>query len=183
MGCHGSVVFVVLALAGCPSGDDSPPLDPEPVTIATITGWTRVADPSTDVFADMRPPKAPCDETGFGLEQFGLSFEIKTGLCDYLTVAQPTLAPLVDGDVIAIRVWHDQLRAPSPSEGYVGLALGGEMLWEDTVPIPAEYGTLNADVTIDRDVPEGSELQYHVHNHGINSWNLLEIRTTFEEMP
>jgi hypothetical protein len=175
--------LIALVLAGCPSGDDAPPLDPEPVTIASITDWTRVTDTDTDVFADMRPPSVRCDESGFGLEQFGLSFEIKTGLCDYLTVAQPTLEPLVEGDVIAIRIWHDQLRAATPGEGYVGLALGGELLWEDTVPIPSEYGTVNADVTIDRDVPAGTELQYHVHNHGINSWNLLEIRTIVEVTP
>lgn len=175
--------MIALVLSGCPSGDDGPPVDPEPVTIATITDWTRVTDEPSDVFAATRPPNTPCDETGFGLEQFGLSFEIKTGLCDYLTVAQPTLAPLVEGDVIAIRVWHDQLRADMPTEGYVGLALDGEIIWDATVPIPAEYGTLNADVTIDRDAPAGTELQYHVHNHGINSWNLLEIRTLPEATP
>lgn len=173
----------VSLLPGCASDGDPPPIDPGPVTIATITEWTRVADPTTDVFAAMRPPNTPCDETGFGLDPLGAAFEVNTGLCDYLTVAQPTLAPLDDGDVIAIRIWHEELRAPTPGQGYVGMALGGEMLWEITVAIPADYDAINADVAIDRDVPAGTELQYHVHNHGFNSWHLLDLRTVTEDTP
>ncbi len=165
----------VLLLSACPAPEPEP-VDPEPFVIATIDGWVRVTDPAADVFAAMRPVDAPpCDETGYGLEQLGLSFEIKTGLCDYLTVAQPIVEPLTAGDVVTIRMWHDELQAPMPTEGYAGVALNGVLGWETTVPIPSPYGTMGGEFTVGHDVAAGTTMQYHVHNHGINSWNLLDV--------
>lgn len=172
-------VCAALVLAGCPAGEPEP--DPEPVRIASIHGWTRVVDPATDVFAAMRPAEVPCDEAGYGLEQLGLSFEVKTDLCNYVTVRQATMAPLFAGDVLAIRGWHDVLAAPperpGPTQGYLGLALDGELLWEGTFAIPGPFEVISADVEVADDVPQGAELQYHVHNHGINSWNLADLDT------
>lgn len=165
----------LLVLLACPAAEPEP-VDPEPFVIATIDGWVRVTDPAADVFAAMRPADAPpCDETGYGLEQLGLSFEILTGLCDYLTVAQPIIEPLSPGDVVTIRMWHDELQAPTPTEGYAGVALNGVIGWETTVPIPSPYGTMGGEFTVGHDVAAGTMMQYHVHNHGINSWNLLDI--------
>lgn len=166
----------VLVLTACPGGDDAPPEDPTPVVLAVIDGWTRVTEADADVFADMRPADTPCDESGVGLEQFGLSFEVKTDLCNYVTVAQPTLVDLAAGDTIQVRTWHDILQAPTPGQGYLGLALDGDIIWAADVPIPGPYDTINADVVVDRDVPAGAELQYHVHNHGVNSWNILDLK-------
>ncbi len=170
-----------MGCAACPADDAEPEIPAGPVTVATITGWVRVTDTGVDAFAAFRPAEVPCDETGVGVEPLGLSFEIKTGLCDYATVAQPTIEPLQPGDVLGVRVWHDVLDAPAPATGYVGLAIEGEIVWHATAPIPSGVGVINGEVTIDRELPAGTELQYHVHNHGINSWNLLDIETKVED--
>ena len=174
--------FALAVLAGC-DGDDPAPADPVPKFIASIHGWTRVTDPAGDAFADQRPPGVACDDTGYGLEQLGLSFEVNTGLCDYLTVAQPTMEALEPGDVVVLRMWHDELQAPTPAQGYLGVALEGRVVWHTTVAIPSPYDTLDGEFTVDRELPEGTELQYHVHNHGINTWNLLDIETAAKDEP
>lgn len=171
-------IALVLATSAGMTGCPSEPVEPKvPVVVARFTDWKRVTDPATDAFAQMRPANTPCDASGVGIEQLGLSFEIKTGLCDYATVAQPTAAALEEGDVLGIRIWHDLLDAPMASEGFIGLAIDGEMVWHDTVPIPSGYGTVNTDLTIEDDLAQGTELQIHIHNHGVNSWNILDFRT------
>ena len=172
----------MLAATGCP--DDEPPPDeppPLPVALARVDAWVRVADPDADVFGAGRPEGVTCDDTmGYGLEFFGPDevLEVKTDLCDWFTGAQPSLVALAPGDTVEIRVFHYELVAPMPSEGYVALAIGGTIAWEATVAIPGEHALLEDEIVIDRDVPAGTELQFHVHNHGINDWELFEVRAT-----
>ncbi|MBC8071161.1 MAG: hypothetical protein IAG13_22740 [Deltaproteobacteria bacterium] len=178
---HRSAIVLAVAMSGCPAddGEELPPEDPQPVLLAYTADWARVADPAGDVFADMRPPGTLCDEVmGYGIDPVGFAFEIKTDLCDYLTVRQATLVPLAAGDTIHVSVWHDQLIAPEPTTGYVGFAIDGEESWSATETIPHDVAVLNGDVVVARDYPAGTELQFHVHNHGINSWNLLDVMCT-----
>jgi hypothetical protein len=67
-----------------------------------MDGWVRVTDASIDAFADQRPPDAVCDDTGWYFDPQLMMVEVKTGLCDYLTLSQPTLEPLEPGDVIEV---------------------------------------------------------------------------------
>lgn len=166
---------MALGSSGCP---DDPPEDPVPVKLATAEGWVRVTEPAMDVFAAERPPDAICDETGYLVDPVVQSFEVQTGLCDYLTVRQSTLEPLAPGDVVSIRAFHYELQAPSPGAGYLGFALDGRVEWEVHVPIPGEAGALDGEVVIDRALPAGTEMQLHVHNHGANTWELLSVMVT-----
>jgi hypothetical protein len=169
------VSAAAMLVSGCPA-DDAPPEDPDPVLLARTDDWARVADPGLDAFADQRPPGVDCDEVmGYGIDPIGFAFEIKTDLCDYLTVRQATLVPLVAGDTIHVQVWHDELNAPEPSIGYVGFAIDRELSWSGTQEIPHGIDVLDGEIVVTRDLPAGTELQFHVHNHGINSWNLLDV--------
>lgn len=149
-----------------------------PVRLAAAEGWVRVTDPATDVFADERPADATCDDAGYSVEPLTQSFEVLTDLCDYLTVRQGTREPLAPGDVVSIQTVHEELQAPSPGEGYLGFALDGVVVWEARVPIPGEAGMQDGEVTIDRALPAGTEMQFHVHNHGANSWELRSVMVT-----
>ena len=171
-----------MVATGCPA--DEPPADepePLPVALANVDGWVRVLDPQADVFGAGPSEGVVCDDMmGYGIESLGpdLVFEVKTDLCNWFTGAQPTLVALAPGDTVAIRVWHYELVAPMPSEGYVALAIGGTIEWHATVAIPGPHGLLEGEIIVDRDVPAGTELQFHVHNHGINDWELFEITAT-----
>jgi len=168
-----------LVAMGCP--DEPPPEEPVPVPLARAEAWVRVTDPQADVFGAGRPDGIECDETmGYGLEYLGPDpvLEVRTDLCDWFTGAQPSLVGLAPGDTVEIRVFHYELVAPMPAEGYVALAIGGTIAWEATVPIPGPMALHDGEIVIDREVPAGTELQFHVHNHGVNDWELVGITAT-----
>jgi hypothetical protein len=60
---------------------------------------------------------------------------------------------------------------------HAALALGGDVIWEVEIPIPGEPQFHELDVTLDRAYPEGTELVFHLHNHGINNYRLLPVET------
>lgn len=148
-----------------------------------LSAWERVNDAAEDVFGDERPEDLLCDEIlGIGTEMFGpdLVLEINTDFCDYATVRQPTLRPLLAGDTVTLRAWHYELTTPAPAEAHLALAIDGALVWETYVPSPAEGAFVDAELVVERDVPTGAELQFHVHNHGANSYDLLSIERVVE---
>lgn len=171
------------ATTGCPEGDAPPPDDPLPVRLARFDAWVRVTDADADLFDEGRPEGLECDEVdGYGPELFGPDsvFEVQTDLCDWFTGTQPTMEPIAAGDTMSIQVWHYDLVADEEAEAYVALAVGEEVAWETTVPIPSAGNLLRETVVIDRDVPAGTPMQFHVHNHGANSWELFDVMVTPE---
>lgn len=171
-----ALLSLLLALAG--GCQDEPEPEPVPVRLAVAEGWVRITDPAKDVFADERPADATCDDAGYLVEPVTQVFEVKTDVCDFLTVRQGTREPLAPGDVVTIAAFHEELAAPSPGEGYLGLAIDGAVVWEVRVAIPGEAGELGGEVMIDRALPAGTEMQFHVHNHGANAWELRSVTVT-----
>lgn len=167
---------LALALVGCTAPSDPP--DPMPVPLVVMDGWERVTDASLDVFADQRPPGAVCDDAGWNYDPLYMSLAVGTDLCDYPTFRQPTLEPLEPGDVVDIDAFHGVLTAEGPAEGYMAIAIDGEIVWELSVPIPADAAVIDGQFTVDRSFPLGSEMQFHVHNHGPNGWDLLAVLVT-----
>ena len=161
---------------GC--AEDPPAEDPTPVPLAAADAWVRVTDPAADAFASMRPEGTTCDEAGVFLDPFTLSLEINTDLCDYATVEQPITRALAPGDVVNIQAFHYELTAPDPAEGYLGLAIDGVIVWEGSAPIPSAPGPISGEVALERAFPAGAALQWHVHNHGPNTWELLSLMVT-----
>lgn len=147
-----------------------------PVALVDPAAW-QPSGTGDDLFAAMRPPEIDCDELrGYYLQEtpWATIFEINTGWCNYLTIEQPLLVPLEIGDTIELRVYHFELTG-GPAEGYLGLGLHGEVAWEQTVPIPSasELVTGTFEVTEAADV--GTPVQFHVHNHGSNTWEIYSI--------
>jgi hypothetical protein len=171
-----SLVGLVLALAGCSKPADPP--DPIPVPLVNPDGWVRVTDASLDVFADQRPPDAICDDAGWNYDPLYMSLAIGTDVCDYPTFSQATLEPLEPGDVIDIVAFHGVLTAEGPAEGYMGISIDGMIVWEWSVQIPSDVEVIEEQVTVDQSYPLGSEMQFHLHNHGPNGWDLQTVLVT-----
>lgn len=159
--------------------DEPPPADPPASpSLVELEAWERVAAVDEDVFGAERPADLVCDEIlGIGTETFGseLVLEINTDFCNYATVRQPSTQALAPGDVVAIRVWHYELTTPAPAQAHLALAIDGEVAWEEHVPSPAEEAFVEGQLTIDRELPAGTELQFHVHNHGANTYDLVSL--------
>jgi hypothetical protein len=167
-----------LALLGC--GVEAEPVEmvpPSPRQLVDVEGWVEVA-PGEDPFAPPSPIRIECDPVeGFGTEQFGgyLVFEVLTGVCKWATVEQPLLEDVAAGELFRPRLWHFELTSPEPAEGYAAVAIDGRIVWEYRVSIPSPSALVRHSWVADQDIPAGTPVQFHVDNHGINSWNLVEI--------
>lgn len=169
--------------AGCEDepGPEPPPPPPVRIPLARVDAWTYVADVDADVFGAERPAGIECDTVeGLGLENVGVdpAFEIKTGVCNYATVQQPSLGAVAAGDTLDVRVWHWELLNEEVAQGHMAIALDGEVIWERFIDIPASANLIEEELVAERDYPEGVDVQFHVHNHGINSYDFLGLQAT-----
>ncbi|MCA9653994.1 MAG: hypothetical protein KC501_28995 [Myxococcales bacterium] len=145
----------------------------DPISLVDVEAWTMVVDPEDDPLADERPDPVDCPLATWGPEWGRL--EIQTGACNYLFLRQPSLAPIDRGDALEVVVFHDALDAAEPAQGHVALLIEDEVVWEQTVDIPAEAEVLQEQIPIDESWPEGAAIGLHLHNHGYNAWTLAEL--------
>lgn len=174
-----------LAFVGACDGDPDPP-PPASTELVEVEGWERVDDPSEDVFGAERPADEICDEVlGILIESLGGTpvLEIDTDSCNYATVSQPSLQALQPGDTVAIEVWHYDLMAAEPGQAHLALAIDGEVAWEEYVAVPSAAALVEAEIMIDREVPAGTALQFHVHNHGANTYDLALLEIVRDDVP
>ncbi len=139
--------------------------------IAEPADWVAVSA-ADDPFDD-RPAQVQCPPHGAQAEDG--RFEVETDVCDYGTFAHPLPVALRPGDVVEATVWHLELWAPERSEGHAALQLGEQLLWERRVPIPGQEAIYPITITVGAPAPAGTPLYFHVHNHGANSWRLLDV--------
>lgn len=139
--------------------------------------WTVLSD-SDDPFISRKPAEAPCVPDSIGYEDFAAeaSFTVKSQGCTYVTVAQPCLSGACPGEQLHLRLWHYNLtNITGAAEAYAAIALDGKTVWEETIPIPGPSGLIRPYLPIDTELAEGTRIEFHLQNHGQNSWNLIEL--------
>jgi len=160
-----------------PVFDDTAP----PRTMLVQHNLWRPMDATTDPFDD-RPAEVGCDISGYAAEELAGEpvFAVIMRSCDYMTAQQPSLTDVVAGDELKIRFWHFELQSIDPdAEVHAALSFDGDIVWEKTIPIPQDSGGLLSEVvTVDQDYPTGTPIEYHVHNHGLNEYFLIEFSRT-----
>jgi hypothetical protein len=67
------------------------------------------------------------------------------------------------------------LRFDNPEGAHVAVSIGGEVIWEDMVEIPSEAGIYDISFLSPITAPVGKKVEFHLHNHGYNSWTLLTL--------
>jgi hypothetical protein len=171
-------IALVALLAACDDAGGGAPADAGPSFAADRHRWAPLADTASDPFRPDGGVPPACDPESFYVDDSQADFEVNTAVCHFLTVEQPLPVALPAGEHLRVRVWHGRLWSadPGPVTGLVGLAVGDRVVWSETVPIPALGGLVDGDWEIDRDLPAGTPLRYHVQNHGDNRWSLLEVR-------
>ncbi len=97
-------------------------------------------------------------------------------LCNWITLAQPSLRPIRAGDQVEVRTFHSKLTAPAPNgQARMTFVVGDQIAFDYSVAIPqAESQFPDGRWTADRDYPEGTTLLFHVDNHGSNEYMLIE---------
>jgi hypothetical protein len=160
---------VALGDAGAPDAGTSS------TSLVRHAAWKPCAA-AADPFDD-RPTTVECPHDAAYAQLLGseLAFDVDTGRCPYLSVYQPSLVDVRAGASIAVRLFHFALSAPEPAEAHAAVLFDGLHVLDARVPIPAEGGLITASVVAVRDIPAGTPIYFHLHNHGANSWALVEI--------
>lgn len=156
-----------------------------PAPLVDHAAWA-VVDAADDPLADHRPAEVDCGTTGAFTE--GNVYEIDTGLCNYLARRQPSLVEIRAGDRLFVAAFHDTLASTEAGQAHFALLVDSTVVWEQLVDIPASPGVVEAtpfqdEVLIDVDVPAGTPVDLHLHNHGYNTWTLLEVELRPAEAP
>jgi hypothetical protein len=139
-------------------------------------GLWRMVTKDEDPFDD-QSAQARCEITGVMTELLAEEqvFSVDTGLCNYLTVVQQTQRDIAVGERIKIRLWHFALSAPEPAEAHAAVMVDGMLALDERVPIPAQGGLLTREFRVERPIVRGAPVHFHLHNHGANSWSLVEV--------
>ncbi|MGK0359429.1 MAG: hypothetical protein ACI9U2_001731 [Bradymonadia bacterium] len=103
--------------------------------------------------------------------------DVSTDDCNYLAVQQPSLGPLRAGEFIEIQLAHLTLFDPVGGSGqaHAAVALGEHIYWETWLPIPAAAQAISVTIAVIEDLPTGTSIRFHLHNHGANEWTLFDI--------
>jgi len=133
-------------------------------------------EPADDPFGD-RPADPSCPSTSLMAELLADErvFSVETGACHYLTVTQPSRRAVAAGESLKVRLWHFALTASMPAEAHASVVVDGVTLLDERVTIPGPGGLLVKEVRVTSDIPAGAPVYFHLHNHGDNSWSLVEV--------
>lgn len=128
-----------------------------------------------DPFED-GPEVVDCPSSSWGVEIIEVPvLEVDTGACNYANLEQPLLERIRKGDTLHLVLGHGDLVADEPSQAHVAVVIDGEVLWQTTEPIPGIQRDYDLWIESDASVAAGAPVLLHLHNHGSNTWNLLEL--------
>ena len=161
-------MLMLLVLTGC---GPKVVLQLQEISLIDSTLWT-VLEEAADPFDD-RPEAFDCSPLGYGAES--TYFEVDTTFCEYATFSQPTMADMVEGDLLTLVAWHLDLWAAEEAEAHMVVQVGDQVLYEEWIPIPSDSNIFEQKVNAAQSFPAGTPVYFHVHNHGYNNWAVGEL--------
>ncbi len=174
-GLHVVCLLLLLMVWGCAQESEPESIEPGELVVEPLIAadsWRQVGA-DEDPFANVRAEDASCERGALTQELGGI--EVDTGVCDHFSAVQPLLTDVDVGDTLTIVAWHSVLFFPGaePATGHIALAIGDEVVWEQTSPIPGPANAWNESIDSPIKAPAGTPVTFHVRNHGNNTWNLL----------
>ena len=173
-----------VSLTSCaPTPDESsaPSPDESPLRWYPLVegdAW-RILDPEADPYRAALVGRTRCDRTDFGEEYGGV--ELSTVRCGYLTLSQGLQRSIARGALIELQFWHSSLVSERPHEGLIALRIGEEELLRQPISIPADAKSWTLRWESERALDVDTEVLFHVHNHGANSYVLYRLSVGLPE--
>jgi hypothetical protein len=167
------------AMARPPDAGLRPDAGPQPntqrVSLIDHDLWVQL-ESEADPFED-RPDAFDCAADAVAAEELAgeRAYGVDTGRCSYVTAVQPAVTHAAAGETLVVRLWHFALTAPNPGEAHAVVDVDGLRVLDERVPIPSPGGLIKITLPIERPVAAGAPVHFHLHNHGENSWALVEI--------
>ncbi len=156
---------------GCSDELEAPDEHPLPPLVDPEAWQPTDDDPAA--LESHRPAAIECELGSWRLTDLG-EIDVDTGACNYLALTQPAGRPVAAGSALSVRFSHLTLYDPGSTDsvGHIALAVGGDVLWERHVSIPARAKIYSEAIVVPFDIPSGMPLHLHLHNHGANEWKL-----------
>jgi hypothetical protein len=178
---HAPLTLLCLAACGSSAEGDGQGRAPRERTSLIEHERFQLMDDAGDPFADRPAEPVTCQEWAY-LAEYSAGervFALDTDGCAYATFMQPALVDVREGDFLHTRVWHFKLVAFDPAEAHVSVTLGTpDFGLDERIAIPSVEGALLAKTwQAPRDYPAGTPVYFHVHNHGNNEYQIIELST------
>ena len=167
---------LLLLLLGC--GEPTATPGPTPSgPLVNLVDWTAT-DTEQDPFVDFFSDHVRCTEDDHGPEILAdvEAYSLETGMCNWLTIEQPSLSAVRTGDRVLAKIWHFALSAPEPAVARVGLATTEGILAQMMEPIPQAGRLMVLEFTAQTAIAKDTPIYFHISNHGANSWHLLDVQ-------
>ena len=175
VGCGQKDVSEAQVDGGMPFDFGMPPT--ERISLVNGENWSFVSqDNDPYPIADANTP--PCTRIAFRPEYGGV--ELDTGICNHITLSQPTSVAVALGASIYITGWHSTLVSEEMGVGQMRVMLGDQEIWSIQSPIPGPAQSFDVEIINRVEVTPGERVYVHVSNHGANTWNILRIETEKE---
>jgi hypothetical protein len=151
---------------------------PELVSLIDHAAWEPVPA-QDDPMVDHRPATVDCGIAGWRVE--GEALELDTNFCNYAALRQPSLVAVDTCTPLRLDLYHFDLLAPEPAQAHVAMLIDGHVVWEKFIDIPGGPMAYKAAVYEEEFIspiaaPVGAEVMLHLHNHGQNTWTLLDFK-------
>lgn len=150
--------------------DDSPAA--QSLQLIDVNDW-EIQSAGADSHAAHRPASVDCPDNSWYNEDGAL--EVETGFCNYLSLTQSSKEAVSSGDSMHLVLWHGNLAFDDPATAHVAITIDGNTVWEEQVAIPTKANIYDLRVPMNFDAPVGSKVEFHLHNHGYNTWTLLQL--------
>ena len=168
----GSGLGGIVLLLGC--GGEPPPDPPrEPAELVDAARW-QVRNPDLDPLGHRTPDHVPCG--GGDIRPEDDTLEIDTQRCNFALVGQPLLESVRRGDVLELELWWQILISDRATTAHLAVLLDARLLWEEAVRVPGPADRRLTTFEAPADYPAGSEVLFHLHNHGYNNYRIGGLR-------
>lgn len=176
-GANTAAAVTCVLLGACGSACDLDPQCEEATDLVAGDAWTFV-EPSADVLWVAPADAARCESSALQVQTFGddVALEVDTRLgCGWATATQPLRADIVEGDELQVRVFYFSQATFPAAQAEVAIAIGADIVMRELVNIPTTSGLIAPRLPVLRNASAGTPVQFHIGNHGDNSWNLVEL--------
>lgn len=148
------------------------------IALGEAQGWAYQAK-GRDAIAEHRPRDIDCDEGEGWLIEDG-AIEVRTAVCNYLSLTQESLVNIPAGTVLELVLSHSELVFSEAAQAHIALSIAGNLVYENYIDIPADSLVLRENIVLDFDVEQRDAIELHLHNHGSNAWTIHSLEAVIE---